>query len=82
MKGICLGDLRISSLFFADDVVLFVSSGRGLYLTLEQFSAECEVAGVRIRNSKSEAMVFSQKRVEWSAHSGSETLLFQVEEFK
>ncbi|PWA16488.1 hypothetical protein CCH79_00004565, partial [Gambusia affinis] len=33
-------------------------------LSLERFAAECEAAGMRISASKSEAMVFSRKRVE------------------
>ncbi|KAI3366608.1 hypothetical protein L3Q82_009297, partial [Scortum barcoo] len=57
------GNHRISSLLFADDVVLMASSGQDLQHVLERFAAECEAAGMRISTSKSEAMVLDQKRV-------------------
>uniref|UniRef100_A0A8C6PMX5 Reverse transcriptase domain-containing protein n=1 Tax=Nothobranchius furzeri TaxID=105023 RepID=A0A8C6PMX5_NOTFU len=63
VEGIRFGGLRISSLLFADDVVLLASSERGLQLSLERFAAECEAAGMRISSSKSETMVLIQKRV-------------------
>lgn len=37
--GFHLGGLRISSLLFADDVVLLASSSDGLQLALERFAA-------------------------------------------
>ncbi|XP_065327683.1 scavenger receptor cysteine-rich type 1 protein M130-like [Pelmatolapia mariae] len=46
------------------DVVLLASSGDGPQLSLERFAAKCEVVGMRISTSKSEAMVLSRKRVE------------------
>ncbi|KAI3356632.1 hypothetical protein L3Q82_017819 [Scortum barcoo] len=52
------GNHRISSLLFADDVVMMASSGQDLQHVLERFAAECEAAGMRISTSKkSEAMV-------------------------
>ncbi|KAI3364051.1 hypothetical protein L3Q82_010881 [Scortum barcoo] len=51
------GNHRISSLLFADDVVLLASSSQDLQHVLERFAAECEAAGMRISTSKSEAMV-------------------------
>ncbi|KAI3377380.1 hypothetical protein L3Q82_008570, partial [Scortum barcoo] len=57
------GNHRISSLLFADDVVLMASSGQDLQHVLERFAAECEAAGMRISTSKSEAMVLDRKRV-------------------
>ncbi|KAI3355041.1 hypothetical protein L3Q82_017918 [Scortum barcoo] len=57
------GNHRISSLLFADDVVLLASSGQDLQHVLERFAAECEAAGMRISTSKSEAMVLDRKRV-------------------
>uniref|UniRef100_A0A669EXX2 Reverse transcriptase domain-containing protein n=1 Tax=Oreochromis niloticus TaxID=8128 RepID=A0A669EXX2_ORENI len=80
-EGLHFGGLRISSLLFADDVVLLASSGEGLQLALERFAAECEAAGIRISTSKSEAMVLSRKRVECPLRVGDE-FLPQVEEFK
>ncbi|XP_048880792.1 uncharacterized protein LOC125748552 [Brienomyrus brachyistius] len=81
VEGVRFGDLRIRSLLFADDVVLLASSSRDLQLSLEQFAAECEAAGMRISTSKSETMVLSRKRVECSLRVG-DGVLPQVEEFK
>uniref|UniRef100_A0A3B5Q4K1 Reverse transcriptase domain-containing protein n=1 Tax=Xiphophorus maculatus TaxID=8083 RepID=A0A3B5Q4K1_XIPMA len=81
VEGIRFGGLRISSLLFADDVVLLASSDRDLRLSLERFAAECEAAGMRISASKSEAMVLSRKRVECLLRVRG-GVLPQVEEFK
>uniref|UniRef100_A0A8C6M0A0 Reverse transcriptase domain-containing protein n=1 Tax=Nothobranchius furzeri TaxID=105023 RepID=A0A8C6M0A0_NOTFU len=78
VEGICFGGLRIRSLLFADDVA---SSERDLQLSLEQFAAECEAAGMRISSSKSETMVLIQKSVECILRARDE-ILPQVEEFK
>ncbi|KAI3351316.1 hypothetical protein L3Q82_005859 [Scortum barcoo] len=68
-EGVRFGNHRISSLLFADDVVLLASSSQDLQHVLERFAAECEAAGMRISTSKSEAMVlFDRKR--WCALSG------------
>ncbi|KAI3370682.1 hypothetical protein L3Q82_007091 [Scortum barcoo] len=78
-----LGTTGISSLLFADDVVLLASSSQDLQhvLELERFAAECEAAGMRISTSKSEAMVLDRKRVACPLQVGGEVLP-QVEEFK
>ncbi|KAI3353924.1 hypothetical protein L3Q82_005129 [Scortum barcoo] len=65
-EGVRFGNHRISSLLFADDVVLMASSSQDLQHVLERFAAECEAAGMRISTSKSEAMVLDRKRVEGS----------------
>ncbi|KAK0135127.1 hypothetical protein N1851_029060 [Merluccius polli] len=91
------GDLKIATLLFADDVVLLDSSDRDLQhfvlwtwrrLTtvspppaLGRFAAECEVVGMKVSTSKSEAMVLCWKTVECSLRVGSE-LLPQVKEFQ
>ncbi|KAI3377437.1 hypothetical protein L3Q82_008415 [Scortum barcoo] len=75
------GNHRISSLLFADDVVLMASSGQDLQHVLERFAVECEAAGMRISTSKSEAMVLDRKRVACPLQVGGEVLP-QVEEFK
>lgn len=80
VEGIRFGDLRISSLLFADDVVLLVSSNHGQ--TTPQLAAECEGAGMRISTSKSETMVLNQKRVDHPLQGVGEQVLPQVEEFK
>ncbi|KAI3356607.1 hypothetical protein L3Q82_017808 [Scortum barcoo] len=41
-EGVRFGNHRISSLLFADDVVLLASSSQDLQHVLEQFAAECE----------------------------------------
>ncbi|KAI3368575.1 hypothetical protein L3Q82_025585 [Scortum barcoo] len=77
------GNHRISSLLFADDVVLLASSGQDLQHVLERFAAECEAAGMRISTSKSEAMVLDRKRVACPLQvQVSGEVLPQVEEFK
>ena len=48
---------------------------------LGRFVSKCEAAGMRISTSKSEAMVFDQKKVACSLRVGGE-FLPQVEEFK
>ncbi len=55
------GGLRISSLLFADDVVLTASLLCDLQHSLDWFLAECE--GLKISSSKSEAVVLSRKPV-------------------
>ncbi|KAI3372279.1 hypothetical protein L3Q82_022788 [Scortum barcoo] len=58
-----------NSQLFADDVVLLASSGQDLqYVLLRRFAAECEVAGMRISTSKSEAMVLDWKRLRHLFH--------------
>ncbi|KAI3362592.1 hypothetical protein L3Q82_001680 [Scortum barcoo] len=62
-EGVRFGNHRISSLLFADDVVLLASSSsQDLQHVLERFAAECEAAGMRISTSKSEAMVLDPEK--------------------
>ena len=68
-------------MLFANDVVLLVSSSRNLQQAQGQFASECEAVVRRISTSKSEAKVFSWKRVDCQLQVGGESLL-QVEEFK
>ncbi|KAI3370382.1 hypothetical protein L3Q82_024470, partial [Scortum barcoo] len=71
-EGVRFGNHRISSLLFADDVVLLASSSsQDLQHVLERFAAECEAAGMRISTSKSEAMVLDRKRVAWRGPASS-----------
>ncbi|KAK3571151.1 hypothetical protein QTP86_003367 [Hemibagrus guttatus] len=81
LEGIRFGDHRISSLIFADDVVLLAPSGLDLQHALGRFAAECEAAGMRVSTSKSEAMVLDRKKVACTLQVGGE-LFPQVEEFK
>lgn len=63
-EGFHFGGLRLLSQLFADDMVLLVSPGGGLPLTLEWFASECKAMVMRINTSKSEAMFLSRKRLE------------------
>ena len=78
-RDFCL--LHLSSLLFADDVVVLAPSHQDLKHALGRFAAECEAAGMRISTSKSETMILSQKRVAFPLQVGGE-FLPQVEEFK
>ena len=80
-ESVRFGDHTISSLLFADDVVVLASSDQDLQCALGRFAAECESAGMRISTSKSEAMVLSRKRVDCPLQVGGE-FLPQVEEFR
>ncbi|KAJ0004772.1 hypothetical protein NQD34_010986 [Periophthalmus magnuspinnatus] len=80
-EGVWFGNHRISSLLFADEFVLMASSNQGLQQALGRFAAECEVAGMRISSTKSEAMVLDRKKVVCPLRVGGESLP-QVEEFK
>uniref|UniRef100_A0A8D3D9Y0 Reverse transcriptase domain-containing protein n=1 Tax=Scophthalmus maximus TaxID=52904 RepID=A0A8D3D9Y0_SCOMX len=64
--GLQLGGLGISSLLFADNVVLMAPSVCDLQHSLDQFAAECGAVGMRISTSKSEAMVLSRKLVDFT----------------
>ncbi|KAK7878082.1 hypothetical protein WMY93_034404, partial [Mugilogobius chulae] len=46
-EGVQFGDHRITSLLFADDVVLMASSNQDLQHALGRFAAECEAAGMK-----------------------------------
>ncbi|KAK3516631.1 hypothetical protein QTP70_022033 [Hemibagrus guttatus] len=81
LEGVRFGDHRISSLIFADDVVLLAPSSLDLQHALGHFAAECEAAGMRVSTSKSEAMVLDRKKVACTLQVGWEVLP-QVEAFK
>ncbi|TWW77246.1 hypothetical protein D4764_12G0006360 [Takifugu flavidus] len=81
VEGVEFGGQKISSLLFADDVVLLAPSNRDLQQMLGRFTTECEAAGMRISTSKSESMVLARKKVECLLWVGEEVLP-QVEEFK
>uniref|UniRef100_A0AAY5KR82 Reverse transcriptase domain-containing protein n=1 Tax=Esox lucius TaxID=8010 RepID=A0AAY5KR82_ESOLU len=80
-EGVRFGDHTISSLLFADDVVVLAPSNQDLQHALGRFAAECEAVGMRISTSKSEAMVLSRKRLACPLQVCGECLP-QVEEFK
>lgn len=53
----------ISSLPFADYAILLVSSHQDLQCALGRLTVRCEVVGMRISTSKSEAMVLDRTKV-------------------
>ena len=73
-EGFQFVGLRIASLLFADVVPMAPS-------VCDRFAAECEAAGMRIRNWKSEAMVLGRKWMDCLLWVGNE-FLPQVKEFK
>ncbi len=48
-EGVGFGDHAISSLLFADDVVVLATSDQDLQHALGRFAAECEAVGMRIQ---------------------------------
>ncbi len=51
-EGVGFGDHAISSLLFADDVVVLATSDQDLQHALGRFAAECEAVGMRISASR------------------------------
>ena len=80
-EGVWYGSRWISSLLFADDVVLLAPLSQDLQHVLGWFAAKREAAGMKISTSKSEAMALDWKKVACSLQVGGE-LLPQVEELK
>ena len=56
--------MAIPSQLFTDDVVLLAFSNSNLKLTMGQFAAKSEAAGMKISTSKSEATVQKRERVD------------------
>ncbi len=67
-EGVLSGDHTISSLLFADDVILLAPSDQDLWHALGRFAAECEA------KSESKAMVLSRKKVASPLQVGEEFL--------
>lgn len=63
MEDDCFSGLRISFLFFVDDVVLLVSSNNDLQLAPGHFVSGCEATVMKTSTSKAEATVLSRKKV-------------------
>ncbi|KAK3517264.1 hypothetical protein QTP70_001756 [Hemibagrus guttatus] len=80
LEGVRFGDYRISLLISADDVALLAPLSLDLQHALGCFAAECEVAGMSVSTSKSEAMALDQKKVACTLQVVGE-FLPQVEEF-
>ncbi|KAL0150867.1 hypothetical protein M9458_053786, partial [Cirrhinus mrigala] len=80
-EGVWFRDHKISSLLFADDIVLLASSGLDLQHALGWFAVECDMVGMKISTSKFEAMVLDWKRAACVLQVGGE-FLPPVEELK
>ena len=76
-----IGDVEVSRLLFADDLVILASNQDDLQRALERFAAECEVDGMRVSTSKTEVMVLSRQPENCTLHVDG-VQLRQVEEFK
>ena len=66
----------------ADYVVVLASSVHNIQLSLDQFAVECEAAGMRMRTSKSHAMVLTLKKVDRFVWVGGEFLPQEDPKFK
>ena len=78
---VTMGNARVESLLFADDVARLASSSSGLQRALDRFAAECTMAGMQISTKKTEVMVLSRQK-EQCAVNVNGTSLNQVEKFK
>ena len=78
---VTMGNARVESLLFADDVARLASSSAGLQRALDRFAAECTMAGMQISTKKTEVMVLSRQK-EQCAVNVNGTPLNQVEKFK
>ena len=76
-----MGNARIESLLFADDVARSASSSAKLQRALDRFTVECAMAGMQISTKKTEVMVLWRQK-EQCAVSVNGTPLKQVEKFK
>ena len=78
---VTMGNARVESLLFADDIARLASSSAGLQRALDRFAAECTMAGMQISTKKTEVMVLSRQKEECAVNVNG-TPLDQVEKFK
>ena len=76
-----MGNARVESLLFADDVARLVSSSAELQRALDRFTAECTMAGMQISTKKTEVLVLSRQK-EQCAVNVNGSPLNQVEKLK
>ena len=72
---------KTSLLLFANDLVLLTSSESDLQHALIDFAAACDIAGMKIGNTKTEVLRLSRNRVHCSLQVGCVSLK-QVAKFK
>ena len=76
-----IGNARVESLLFADDVARLASSSAGFRRALDQFAIECTLAGMQINIKKTEVMVLSRQNEQCDVNINGNPLN-QVEKFK
>ena len=76
-----MGNARVESLLFVDDVARLSSSNVELQRALDRFAVECTIADMQISTKKTEVMVLSRQKKQFVV-SVNGTLLKQVETFK
>ena len=76
-----MGNARVESLLFADDIARLAFSSAGLQRALDRFAAECTMAGMQISTKKTKVMVLSRQKEECAVNVNG-TPLDQVEKFK
>ena len=76
-----MGNARVESLLFKDDIARLASSHAGLQRAVDRFVAECTMAGMQISTKKIEVMALSRQK-EQCAMNVNGTPLDQVEKFK
>ena len=74
---VTMGNARVESLLFADDIGWLASSSAGL----QRAAAECTMAGMQISTKKTEVMVLSRQKKECAVNVNG-TPLDQVEKLK
>ena len=78
---VMMGNARVESLLFADDIARLTSSSAGLQRALDRFAAECTLAGMQIRTKKAEVIVLSRQKEQCGVNVNG-TPLNQMEKFK
>lgn len=76
-----VGDVKVESLLFADDIARLASTAAGLQQAMDRFAAECSASGMQISVKKTEIMVVSRQPEQCALYTNGKTLN-QVEKFK
>ena len=78
---VTMGNARVESLLFPDDIARLASSRAGLQRALDRFVTECTMAGIQISTKKTEVIVLSTQKEQCAVNING-TPLNQVEKFK
>lgn len=79
--GVKIGDVKVDSLLFADDVARLAQSTAGLQSALNQFQEVCTTYGMKINVKKTELMATSREPEQCNLHLNNEQVN-QVKIFK